>query len=406
MSTSITQPPTPGERARDTLFRVGSTAAAATTLVAVVALVVATAWGGSTAMRAYGLSFLTGTEMRVNLTSWGVGIEAADDDRERPRDPRPEGFRVRVRPDGAFAEAGIQDGDLLVDLAYRDPAGDWITTPTPSLEAVQAFLAESEIGDGVRATVRRDHAPHRYDLYLVRMIPDNGILPEIWGTLYTSLLALLFASVLGLFVAIFLTEGFLPKTLEFLVQNLIELLAAIPSVVFGLWGIFVLIPLLRSTLAVDSLTPSLLPATIVLTIMILPTVTALARDAIGNVPRAYREAALGLGATKWEVILKVVLPTATGGIMGAVVLAFGRALGETMALAMLAGNKGRITLDLLSPGNTLAAMIANDWNEASPGLEQSGLMYAATVLLVITLLVNTAGGAIVRRSTRHLGATR
>lgn len=399
MSDGIMRPVTPGERARDRAFAGLAFAAAGSILLVVLALVFATAWGSRQAMRDYGLGFLVGTGFQSNLTSMGVGVEAA----ESEVDPDGRGFAMKVIPGRAFAEAGLEDGDRLLAIAYRDKQGEWIDTAVPDLQTLQAFLVQSKIGDRVRLTVLRGDAEVRAEADLV---PDNGVLPEIWGTVYSSTLALFAAGILGVLVAIFLTEGFLPPRLEFWIRNLVELLAAIPSVVFGLWGIFVLIPFLRATLGLDSLTPSMLPATIVLTIMILPTVTALARDAIGNVPRAYREGAMGLGATKWEVILKVVLPSSIGGILGALVLAFGRALGETMALAMLAGNKGRLTLDLLSPGNTLAAMIANRWNEASQGLQQSGLMFAATVLLAITLIVNVGGEYIVKRSTRHLGVAR
>lgn len=230
-----------------------------------------------------------------------------------------------------------------------------------------------------------------------------GILPGIWGTLYSSLLALLIGGFFGLTVAIFLTQDFLPKRLAFLFRLIIEMLAAIPSVVFGLWGIFVVIPTIRpaanwlnETLGFipffsTSLSgPGLLPAAIVLAIMILPTVAAISQDALNSVPYRTKEAAYGMGATKWEVILKVMVPTAAGGIFSAMVLGFGRALGETMALAMLIGNSNQVTLSLFAPAETLAALLASHFPEAGP-LEVQALMYAALVLLAITLLVNVAG---------------
>jgi phosphate transport system permease protein len=267
-----------------------------------------------------------------------------------------------------------------------------------------------------------------------------GILPEIWGTLYSSLLALLIGSAFGIAAAIFLAEGFLaqavfavlkllkveyhsfwgglPDRIEDLLRNLIELLAAIPSVVYGLWGIFVVIPLLRppanwlhanlgwvpffgTTLS----GPGMLPAVIVLAIMILPTVTALSRDALVAVPAKLRMAAYGMGATRWETILAVILPTAARGVFGAVVLAFGRALGETMALAMLVGNSNRISVSLFSPANTLAALLANNFPEAGPK-EVSVLMYAALVLLGITLVVNIVGSLILQRASGEMEAMR
>ena len=239
-----------------------------------------------------------------------------------------------------------------------------------------------------------------------------GILPEIWGTLYSSLLALLIGGFLGLTVAIFLTQDFLPLRLALVFRTIIEMLAAIPSVVFGLWGIFVVIPAIRpianwlyETLGWipffgSSLSgPGLLPAALVLAIMILPTVAAISQDALNLVPYRTKEAAYGMGTTRWEAILKVMVPTAAGGIASAMVLGFGRALGETMALAMLIGNSNQLSLSLFSPANTLAALLALNFPEAGPR-EVQVLMYAALVLLAITLLVNIAGGALMAMASR------
>jgi phosphate transport system permease protein len=260
-----------------------------------------------------------------------------------------------------------------------------------------------------------------------------SILPEIWGTLYTSLLALAIATTFGVAAALFLAEGFLgelmtkglqrlglntpvwqrvPDASERILRNLIELLAAIPSVVYGLWGIFEVIPALRGPCAwlfeqfnwfalfsTPLSGPGVLPAVIVLAIMLLPTITALSRDALIAVPEKLRMAAYGMGATRWETILAVILPTAGRGMFGAVVIAFGRALGETMALAMLVGNANRISLSLFSPANTLAALLANSFPEAGPR-EVAVLMYAALVLLGITLIVNVLGSALLLRASR------
>jgi phosphate transport system permease protein len=263
-----------------------------------------------------------------------------------------------------------------------------------------------------------------------------AILPEIWGTLYSSTLALIFGTIFGVAAAIFLSEGFLssflfnvlkslhlelrpvwsriPDQTENLLRNLIELLAAIPSVVYGLWGLFVVIPLIRPMcnwlhlkmgwlpiFRTDLSGPGMLPAAIVLSIMIMPTITAISRDALTAVPPKLRMGAYGLGATRWETILAVILPTAGRGIFGGIILAFGRALGETMALAMLVGNANQISVSLFSPANTLAALLANNFPEARPQ-DVSVLMYAAVVLLAITLLVNIAGSAILRRATAGL----
>ena len=260
-----------------------------------------------------------------------------------------------------------------------------------------------------------------------------GILAEMWGTMYTSILALGLGTAFGVAAAIFLSEGYLgqaafsvlrranlhlhpawtafPDRLEQSLKNLIELLAAIPSVVYGLWGLFVVIPLIRPLcnwlhlklgwipfFSTDLSGPGVLPAVLVLAIMIMPTVTAISRDALVAVPSKLRMAAYGLGATRWEAVLAVILPTASRGILGGVVLALGRALGETMALAMLVGNSNQMTVSVFSPANTLAALLANNFPEA--GAKQVGvLMYAALVLLGITLVVNIIGALIIQRAS-------
>lgn len=242
-----------------------------------------------------------------------------------------------------------------------------------------------------------------------------GILPEIWGTLYSSLLALFIGGFFGIAIAVFLTQDFLPDKIRMVLKSTIELLAAIPSVVYGLWGIFVLIPLLRpladwlhATLGwlpffSTSLSgPGMFPAALVLAIMILPTVAAISQDALSSIPAKIKEAAFGMGTTRWEAILKVLLPTASRGIFGALVLGFGRALGETMALAMLVGNSNQLTLSLFSPADTLAALLALNFPEASD-LEIGVLMYAAVILLLITLLVNIAGELIISYTERSGG---
>jgi phosphate transport system permease protein len=243
-----------------------------------------------------------------------------------------------------------------------------------------------------------------------------GILPHIWGTLYSSLLALLIGGFFGVTMAIFLTQDFLPPQLAVLFRTVVELLAAIPSVVYGLWGLFVVVPAVRPVAAwlFDTLGwiplfgttlsgPGLAPAALVLAIMILPTVAAVSQDALRLVPYRVKEAAYGMGTTRLEAILKVMLPTAATGIFGALVLGFGRALGETMALAMLIGNSNQISLSLFSPANTLAALLALNFPEAGKR-EVEVLMYAALVLLAITLLVNIAGEAIMTLAARKTKA--
>lgn len=322
--------------------------------------------------------------------------------------------------------------EVLTDRAFRG-----LTYLCAWLVVLLVVFIVIEIGGSALPAIRQ-----RGLSYLIGTTWDPnrdayGIAPHIWGTLYSSALALVLATVLGVAVAVFLSERFLssavfrllrlvgwqfhpfwgklPDRLEVLLKNLIELLAAIPSVVYGLWGIFVVIPLLRPMC--DTLHKSLggvpffstslggtggmLPAALVLAIMILPTISAISRDALAGVPPKLREAAYGLGATKWEAILGVILPTAQTGILGAVLLAFGRALGETMALAMLVGNANVISWSLFSPANTLAALLANNFPEAGPA-QVSLLMYAALVLMGITLLVNVVGALVLQSATRPL----
>ena len=230
-----------------------------------------------------------------------------------------------------------------------------------------------------------------------------GVLPEIWGTLYSSLLALFLGGLFGVFIAIFLTQDFIHHRMALVFRTTVELLAAIPSVVYGLWGIYVLIPMIRPgaewlhqhfswfpLFGTDLSGPGMAPAALVLAIMILPTVAAISVDAFRRIPYKVKEAAYGMGTTKWEAILKVMLPTASSGILAALVLGFGRALGETMALAMLIGNSNQISLSLFAPANTLASLLASSFPEAGP-IEVQALMYAALVLLLITFIVNVLG---------------
>ena len=239
-----------------------------------------------------------------------------------------------------------------------------------------------------------------------------GAAPAIAGTLLTSAIALLIATPLAIGGAIFLSE-FSPKWLRQPIAFFIDLLAAVPSVVFGLWGIFVLLPLLRTSVMPflrDTLHlgvtpffsgpaygPSVLAASLILAIMILPFIAAVSREVLLAVPRAQREAALALGATRWETITGAVVPYAKTGIIGGIILGLGRALGETMAVTMLIGNRHELSASLFAPGYTMASLIANEFSEATTDIHLSALMAVGFVLLVITLLVNAAARMLVRR---------
>jgi phosphate transport system permease protein len=242
-----------------------------------------------------------------------------------------------------------------------------------------------------------------------------GAAPALYGTLVSSILALVIATPLAIGVAIYLSE-FAPAWLRQPVSFLVDLLAAVPSVVYGLWGIFVLIPLLRdyvvpffkNTLHLGNTTlfsgptygPSMLAAGIILAIMVLPYISAVSREVLLAVPRAQREAALALGATRWETIWGAVLPYARSGIIGGVILGLGRALGETMAVTMVIGNRHEISASLLAPGYTMASLIANQFTEATGDLHLSALMAVGFTLFVVTLIVNALARWLVWRVSR------
>ncbi len=241
---------------------------------------------------------------------------------------------------------------------------------------------------------------------------EYGALSQIYGTIVTAFIALLLAVPIGVGTALVVSENFLPASVQTVVVFLIELLAAIPSVVYGLWGIFVLIPILtpigrvlHSSLGwlpifgTPPSGPGIFPAGIVLTIMILPIITAISRDALVSLPPDLRQAAYGLGATRWETIFRVLLPAATSGIVGATMLGLGRAMGETMAVTMIIGNSNRISPSILTTGNTIASLLANQFAEAD-GIQTAALMYAALVLFGLTLVVNVLAELVVRRVGR------
>lgn len=236
-----------------------------------------------------------------------------------------------------------------------------------------------------------------------------GVFPMIYGTMVSSLIALLIAVPLGVGTAIFLSEDFLPLAVRTPLTFLVELIAAIPSVVYGLWGIFVIIPMTNQLggflnrnfgwfplFSTPPSGPSMLPAGIVLSIMILPIITAVARDSFASLPADLRQASLGLGATRWETIFRVLLPAAFSGVVGGIMLGMGRAMGETMAATMIIGNANRLNISLLAPANTIASLLANQFAEAS-GLQVAALMYAGFVLFVLTLIVNIIAEMIVSR---------
>jgi phosphate transport system permease protein len=242
----------------------------------------------------------------------------------------------------------------------------------------------------------------------------------VFGTLASSLIALLIAVPLSVGLALFLTE-LAPRWLAAPIAFATELLAAIPSVVYGLWGIFVLVPFLRDWIEQPvadrvgehvgifegpAYGPGLLSGGVILAIMIVPFISAVSREVISAVPRAQREAALALGATRWETTWQVVLPFARAGLIGAVMLGLGRAIGETMAVTMVIGNTPQVPHSLFGPAYTMASVLANEFAEASGDVHRSALMLVALLLLAVTLVVNAFARLLVWHVSRGPGTER
>jgi phosphate transport system permease protein len=313
-------------------------------------------------------------------------------------DPNPalnaDAFTLRRRP----------PAEKLVDLGFRQLTlllastvaivllGIFLTVFQGAREAIAAF------GLSFITTSNWDPVTEQY-----------GAFVAIYGTLVSSLLALLIAVPLGVGTAIFITEDLIPTALRDAIGLMVELLAAIPSVVLGLWAIFVMEPAIRPALnLLHTLLgwspffntvpqgPGMAPAILILVVMVLPIITAISRDALNQVPIELRQGAYGVGTTRWGAIFSVILPAAISAITGGVMLALGRAMGETMAVTMIIGNALNFDISLLAPGNTIASMLANQFGEAD-GIQVSALMYAALILMVLTFSVNVAAQWSVRR---------
>jgi phosphate transport system permease protein len=313
-------------------------------------------------------------------------------------DPNPalnaDAFTLRRRP----------PAEKLVDLGFRQLTlllastvaivllGIFLTVFQGAREAIAAF------GLSFITTSNWDPVTEQY-----------GAFVAIYGTLVSSLLALLIAVPLGVGTAIFITEDLIPTALRDAIGLMVELLAAIPSVVLGLWAIFVMEPAIRPALnLLHTLLgwspffntvpqgPGMAPAILILVVMVLPIIKAISRDALNQVPIELRQGAYGVGTTRWGAIFSVILPAAISAITGGVMLALGRAMGETMAVTMIIGNALNFDISLLAPGNTIASMLANQFGEAD-GIQVSALMYAALILMVLTFSVNVAAQWSVRR---------
>jgi phosphate transport system permease protein len=246
---------------------------------------------------------------------------------------------------------------------------------------------------------------------------EFGALPVIFGTLVSSLIAVAIAGPLSIGIALFLNE-IAPKRVSDAVGFLVQMLAAIPSVVYGLWGIFVLAPWLR-TVVEPTLSKHLgflplfqgapygvgmLAAGVILSIMITPTISSITREVFSAVPRGQREAALALGATRWEMMRLSVLRASRPGVIGAIILGLGRALGETMAVTMVIGNRASISASLFAPSQTMASVLANEYAEATSDMHLSALAAIGFSLFLVTVVLNSLARVLVWRMTRLKGA--
>ena len=259
--------------------------------------------------------------------------------------------------------------------------------------------------------------------FLVRSVWDPvkeeyGALPFIYGTLVSSALALIIALPLSIGIAVFLAE-IAPRWLERPLSFFVELLAGIPSIVYGLWGFFVLVPWIRTTVepalsSVLGFIPlfrgapygiGMLAAGMILSVMVLPIISSISRDVLRAVPRSQKEAALALGSTRWEAT-RIALSYSKSGIIGAIILGLGRALGETMAVTMVIGNRPTISASLFEPGYTMASVLANEFTEATSQMYLSALIEIALVLFLMTIIVNSFARLLVWSVTKHGDAAR
>lgn len=312
-----------------------------------------------------------------------------------------------TKPSRSWTEIGSEIGDRVYT---------WTITAFASLVPILLLLIFVAVGIAAWPALRTFGFSFLTSSDWDPVAGHFGAAPAIYGTIVSSILALVIATPLALGVAVFLSE-FAPSWLRQPVAFAVDLLAAVPSVIYGLWGIFVLVPFLREFLMPflrDTLHLGVLPlfsgpaygssmlaAGLILAIMCLPFISAVTREVLLAVPRSQREAAVGLGATRWEVIRDAVIPYARSGIIGGIILGLGRALGETMAVTMLIGNRHEIAASLFAPGYTMASLIANEFSEATGDLHLSALMAVGFVLLLVTFVVNALARWLVWQTARE-----
>lgn len=265
-------------------------------------------------------------------------------------------------------------------------------------------------------SIQKFGLPFLYQSTWDPVFENFGALPFIYGTLVSSFVALLLAIPIGVGTAIYLAE-YAPWWVRNTISLLVDLLAAIPSVIYGLWGIFVLVPLMRSTVEPFlakylGFLPffqgpiygvGMLSASLILAIMIVPFIISVSREVILAVPPVYKEAAYAVGSTRWEAVRFIILSYAKQGIMGGIILALGRAIGETMAVTMIIGNNVKISASLFSPAYTLASVIANEFAEATSDLYLSSLMEIGLILLFVSVLVNIIARLLIWSVTKNHG---
>src|SRR5256712_5814046 len=286
---------------------------------------------------------------------------------------------------------------------FGDKAFEWLTLAMALAVVLLVFLVGWQLARGSSLAIKKFGFHFLTTSTWDPVAEQFGALPFIYGTLVSSLIALIIAVPLSIATAVYLTE-LAPLWMRQPLVSLIEMLPAIPTVILGLWGIFVMIPWLRDypfpwLKRVFGWTPffsgpiygtSMLAGGIIIAIMILPIITSVSREILGSVPDLQREAAYALGATRWEVTRIAVLSYAKKGLFGAVILGLGRALGETMAVTMVIGNRPEIAASLFAPGYTMASVVANEFTEATTDVYLSALFEIGLVLLGVTILVNAA----------------
>jgi phosphate transport system permease protein len=263
--------------------------------------------------------------------------------------------------------------------------GFFITLPYHSLPSLKEF--------GVKFIFGNTWKPVKNEL---------GALPFIIGTLYTSFLALILSIPFSLSIALFLGEYFREGAISTFLKSSVELLAGIPSIIYGFWGIFILVPIVQKIeiqLGIPPYGVGIFTSSIILTIMILPYSASIGREVIQLVPDDLKEAAYSLGATRFEVVRKIVLPYARSGIFAGIILSLGRALGETMAVTMLIGNQNIVPKGIFSPANTMASLIANDFAETTEELYLSAIIEIGLILFLLTMVINLIGRIIIKKTS-------